>query len=224
MGDVGQEAEKDEQNIWARYVFLSVHESGGECDHSFVVVAGGVPAGGDDRNLHHSIVLYYGEERPPGEGYVSREFFGAYRRSLKNGIPMTIVFLLLGAVLAVDRLYVDQGQSAAAAAFSLGYTLLILVVASMVVYVFPVMSRFTMSNWECFRLSLLMVFRHLPFTVLMLAMLIASICLVVLIPAPMLFILPGACCYGQSFLMERLLKKYMAKPQTEEEADKWYYR
>lgn len=68
MGDVGQEAEKDEQNIWARYVFLSVHESGGECDHSFVVVAGGVPAGGDDRNLHHSIVLYYGEERPPGGG------------------------------------------------------------------------------------------------------------------------------------------------------------
>ena len=33
-----------------------------------------------------------------------------------------------------------------------------------------------------------------------------------------------ACCYGQSFLMERLLKKYMAKPQTEEEAEKWYYK
>lgn len=172
-----------------------------------------------------TIALYYTTVKSirRGEGYVSREFFSAYRRNLKNGIPMTIVFLLLAAVLVIDRLYVDQGQSAVAA-FSLGYTLLTLVVASLAVYVFPVMSRFTMSAWECFRLALLMVFRHLPFTVVLLRMLIASICLVVLIPAPMLFIIPGACCYGQSFLMERLLKKYMAKPQTEEEAEKWYYK
>ena len=172
-----------------------------------------------------TIALYYTTVKSirRGEGYVSREFFSAYRRNLKNGIPMTIVFLLLAAVLVIDRLYVDQGQSAVAA-FSLGYTLLTLVVASLAVYVFPVMSRFTMSAWECFRLALLMVFRHLPFTVALLRMQIASICLVVLIPAPMLFIIPGACCYGQSFLMERLLKKYMAKPQTEEEAEKWYYK
>lgn len=173
-----------------------------------------------------TIALYYTTVKSirRGEGYVSREFFGAYRRNLKNGIPMTVVFLLLGAVLAIDRMYVDQGQSAAAAAFSLGYTLLTLVVMSLAVYVFPVMSRFTMSAWECFRLALLMVFRHLPFTVILLGMAIGTVCLVLLIPAPMLFILPGACCYGQSFLMERLLKKYMAKPQTEEEAEKWYYR
>ncbi len=173
-----------------------------------------------------TIALYYTTVKSirRGEGYVSREFFGAYRRNLKNGIPMTVVFLLLGAVLAIDRMYVDQGQSAAAAAFSLGYTLLTLVVMSLAVYVFPVMSRFTMSSWECFRLALLMVFRHLPFTVILLGMAIGTVCLVFLIPAPMLFILPGACCYGQSFLMERLLKKYMAKPQTEEEAEKWYYR
>ena len=165
-----------------------------------------------------TIALYYTTVKSirRGEGYVSREFFGAYRRNLKNGIPMTVVFLLLGVVLAIDRMYVDQGQSAAAAAFSLGYTLLTLVVMSLAVYVFPVMSRFTMSSWECFR--------HLPFTVILLGMAIGTVCLVLLIPAPMLFILPGACCYGQSFLMERLLKKYMAKPQTEEEAEKWYYR
>ena len=173
-----------------------------------------------------TIALYYTTVKSirRGEGYVSREFFGAYRRNLKNGIPMTVVFLLLGVVLAIDRMYVDQGQSAAAAAFGLGYTLLTLVVMSLAVYVFPVMSRFTMSSWECFRLALLMVFRHLPFMVILLGMAIGTVCLVFLIPAPMLFILPGACCYGQSFLMERLLKKYMAKPQTEEEAEKWYYR
>lgn len=173
-----------------------------------------------------TIAMYYATVKSirHGEGYVTREFISAYRRNLKNGILMTVVFLVLGAVLAVDRMYMDQIGSAGAAAFSLGYTLLTLVVFALVIYVFPVMSRFTMKTWECFKLAALMVFRHLPFTVLFLALVVAGVCLVILVPAPMLFIIPGACCYGESFLMERLLKKYMAKPETEEEADKWYYK
>ena len=164
-------------------------------------------------------------DQPPGKGaeiVALNDPPGILGLSLHPAVKLRLGRDIPG-VPPVDLVDVDQGQSAVAA-FSLGYTLLTLVVASLAVYVFPVMSRFTMSAWECFRLALLMVFRHLPFTVVLLRMQIASICLVVLIPAPMLFIIPGACCYGQSFLMERLLKKYMAKPQTEEEAEKWYYK
>lgn len=173
-----------------------------------------------------TIAMYYTTVKciRRGEGYVTQEFFSAYRRNLKNGIPMTVAFLIAGVVLAVDRIYMDQVQSAAAAAFSLGYTLLTLVFLGLAVYVFPVMSRFTMQPLACFRLALLMVFRHLPSTVLMITALILGVCLVVLVPAPMLFIVPGACCYGESFLMERLLRQYMAEPATEEDAQKWYYR
>ncbi len=159
-----------------------------------------------------------------GEGYVSREFFGAYKRNLGNGIWLTIVFLLLAGVLAIDRIYMDQLGTGTANAMSLGYTLLILVAASVFLYIWPVVSRFTMGKWACFRLSLLMVFRHLPYTVLFLAMWILSICIVVLIPVPMTFIIPGGCCYLESFLMEKLLRKYMAKPETEEDLEKWYYK
>lgn len=173
-----------------------------------------------------TIAMYYTTVKSirRGEGYVTGEFIRAYRRNLKNGIPMTIVFLLLAGVLAVDRIYMDQIPSATAAAFSLGYTLLILVVFALMIYVFPVMSRFTMKTWECFKLAALMVFRHLPFTVLFLALVTGGICLVILIPAPMLFVIPGTCCYGESFLMEKLLKKYMAAPKSEEEAERWYYQ
>lgn len=172
-----------------------------------------------------SIAMYYTMVKSVrrGEGYVTREFFGAYRRNLKSGVLMTVVLFLLGAVLVVDRMYMDQVPTAAGAAFSLGYTLLTLVFFGLILYLFPVMSRFTMKPWECFKLAFLMVFRHLPSTVLFLAIAIAGVCLTVLIPAPMLFVVPGACCMAESFLMERLLKKYMAKPQTEEEAEKWYY-
>lgn len=159
-----------------------------------------------------------------GEGYVTKEFLGAYKRNLKNGILLTLVFLLLAGVLAVDRIYVDQAQTQTAAAMSLGYTLLILVVAALFLYIWPVMSRFTMGKWNCFRLALLMVFRHLPFTVVFLALWILGICLVWLIPVPMTFVVPGACCYVESLLMEKLLRKYMAKPETEEDLEKWYYK
>lgn len=159
-----------------------------------------------------------------GEGYVTKEFLGAYKRNLKNGILLTLVFLLLTGVLAVDRIYVDQAQTQTAAAMSLGYTLLILVAAGLFLYIWPVMSRFTMGKWSCFRLALLMVFRHLPFTVVFLALWILGICLVWLIPVPMTFVVPGACCYVESLLMEKLLRKYMAKPETEEDLEKWYYK
>lgn len=159
-----------------------------------------------------------------GEGYVTREFLAAYKRNLKNGILLTLIFLLLAGVLAVDRIYMDRLGTQTAAAMSLGYTLLILVCAGLFLYIWPVLSRFTMGKWACFRLSLLMVFRHLPFTILFLVIWIAGICLVVLIPVPMIFVIPGACCYGESFLMEKLLRKYMARPETEEEEEKWYYK
>lgn len=159
-----------------------------------------------------------------GEGYVTREFLGAYKKNLKNGILLMLVFLLLTGVLAVDRIYVDQVQTQAAAAMSLGYTLLLLIVAGLFIYIWPVVSRFTMGKWDCFRLALLMVFRHLPFTVVFLALWILGICVVWLIPVPMIFVAPGACCYAESFLMEKLLRKYMTKPETEEDLEKWYYK
>lgn len=81
-----------------------------------------------------------------------------------------------------------------------------------------------MGKWDCFQLALLMVFRHLPFTVVFLALWILAICIVWLIPVPMIFVVPGACCYLESFLMEKLLRKYMMKPETEEDLEKWYYK
>lgn len=173
-----------------------------------------------------SIAMYYTVVKSirRGEGYVAGEFLRAYRRNLKNGILMTLMFLGLGGILFLDRLYMDQARSEPAGALGPVYTLLTLMVMGMAVYIFPVMSRFAMRPLECFRLAFLMVFRHLPFTALLLCMEALAIFLAVLIPAPMLFVAPGACCYGKSFLMERLLKKYMAVPETEEEAQKWYYR
>lgn len=93
-----------------------------------------------------------------------------------------------------------------------------------VLYLFPVLSRFTMDVFSCFKLALFMVFKHLPTTILLLLLVAVGVVLALLIPIPMIFVMPGVCCYFGSFLMERILRKYMAKPQSKEEEEKWYYR
>ena len=81
-----------------------------------------------------------------------------------------------------------------------------------------------MDAFSCFKLALFMVFKHLPTTILLLLIVTAGIVSALLIPVPMIFVMPGVCCYVGSFLMERILRKYMAKPETKEDEEKWYYR
>ena len=111
-----------------------------------------------------------------------------------------------------------------AGALEMVYLLLAFVIAGIVLYLFPVLSRFTMDAFSCFKLALFMVFKHLPTTILLLLIVTAGIVSALLIPVPMIFVMPGVCCYVGSFLMERILRKYMAKPETKEDEEKWYYR
>lgn len=156
-------------------------------------------------------------------GYVSKEFFRIFKENVKDGIIMTVFFVVAGVVLYIDRAYMDSMKNATAAAISLLYTLIILVVMGLFQYLFPVMSRFHMSKLESFKLAGIMVFRHLPTTVALIFIMLAGLSIVMLIPIPMIFVVPGACCYFSSFLMEKVLLKYMAGPETESDKEKWYY-
>lgn len=173
-----------------------------------------------------TIAMYYAVVKVirRNHGYLTKEFFSAYKKNLKNGIIMTLIFLVMAVVLYMDRMIVDSIPTSTASVFSLGYTFIILIAVGVAIYIFPVISRFDMGKFACFKLALIMVFRHLPYTIVFFAILVAAIFLVGFIPIPFIFIVPGAACFLKSLLMEKLLKKYMAKPQTEEEEQKWYYQ
>lgn len=157
-------------------------------------------------------------------GYITQEFCRSYRQNLKKSIPMTIFFLVTAVVLYVDRAYMQQMKGQIAATAGLFYALLTLVVIALFHYIFPVMSRFTFGKTECMKMAGIMVFRHLPHTILMLGITILAVCVIWLIPIPMIFVMPGGCCYLNSFIMEKLLLQYMAEPETEEERQMWYYQ
>ena len=173
-----------------------------------------------------TIAMYYAMVKAVRceEGYVTKEFFRSYRQNLKTGIVLTVIFPGLAAVLWLDHSYTVKQVSIVAGALEMVYLLLAFVIAGIVLYLFPVLSRFTMDVFSCFKLALFMVFKHLPTTILLLLLVAVGVVSALLIPVPMIFVMPGVCCYVGSFLMERILRKYMAKPETKEDEEKWYYR
>ena len=90
------------------------------------------------------------------------------------------------------------------------YTGLLVVTGAILIYLFPVMSRFTMKLSSMVKLSFVL----------------AGLLLLVFVwfrylPIPMIFIWPGAFCFAGTFLMEKVLRKYMPAPAPGEDA--WYY-
>ncbi len=170
--------------------------------------------------------LYYAAVKSVrhGEGYVTKEFWRAYKRCLKGGIPLGIVFLAVGAFLGLDIYGMWNSEDVTAILRLFGYAALLLVELAVLIFVCPALSRFTLGCWKILRLALTMVVRH-PISALGLLLLWGGLTfLVLLVPVPFLLVLPGLGCYVTSLRMEKLLQKYMHKPESEEEKDMWYYK
>ena len=102
------------------------------------------------------------------------------------------------------------------------YIALMAITAAILVYLFPVLSRFTMRMSAMIKLSFVMAVRYLGYTILIVAgtALLAFLQFYYL-PMPTVLFLPGAWCYICTFMIEKALRKYM--PASEKDADAWYY-
>lgn len=163
--------------------------------------------------------LYYAVAKSVrhGQGSVAKEFLRGYREAFVPGICMTV---LLGAFcFLVEMLsYYVVGQLMPSGVF----LLLILFAAFEMCYAGPVLSRFRIGVFCSLKLCFVMSVQFAHYTLLFL---LGTILLVVgqflFFPIAMMFILPGAWCWISSFLMERVLLRYM--PAKEKDDMKWYY-
>lgn len=158
------------------------------------------------------------------QGYIFKEYLHSFKENLKNGTIITTIVLALAIILYLDISYVSSTSNQMGLLMPIYYIIIILMV-SILIYIFPNLSRFKMGKKELLKLSFYMAFRHLPITVLLIILLIATALLIWLIPIPCILFMPGTLCYFNSYLMEWILIKYMAKPTKDsEEAKKWYYK
>lgn len=153
-------------------------------------------------------------------GYPVREFFSSVKRTLKKGILLTLLAAVWLGLLFFGRYCAETGQWKGLPGAGL-YDAFIIVSICVMIYVFPVLSRFETKLTEILSLSFLMSIRFLPVTVLSIAWLAAVVLLMIyVLPIPCIFFVPGLWCLAQTFLLERVLRAYT--PEAEPGEEQWF--
>ena len=175
--------------------------------------------------LYYATVKVIRRER----GYLFREFFKSFKLNFKRaavlGVVLTIMFVVLGFDLVWAYANLNGSGSTGSILFGVFIAITFLLVCFST-YVFPILSRFDMTVKQLVKAGAFMSIRHLPSTLAMVIVTAAGIVGTLFIPL-LIFIAPAAVVLINSFLMERILKKYMPKSEetTEEEhsgKDEWY--
>lgn len=182
--------------------------------------------------LYYAVAKSVRRER----GYPTKEFFRAFKRNLKNGTVLTVIFGGFAALILYNREVLWQasaGEREMLSEFMMGssdggaltlyviYDGILIFLAMLAVYLFPVLSRFAMKLSDIVKLSFVMSLRFFYFTILLVAG--TSILLYLqwkVLPMPTILLLPGGWTYLSSYLLEKAMKKYIPAPKEGEDA--WY--
>ena len=165
-----------------------------------------------------------------GRGTPIFEFFASMKRTLLKGIIITLEIIAVGAALYIGyRQAVAMNEAAAAGmsthdgkVFATVYVILGVLLMALSVYIFPILSRFTMRTVDMWKLAFVMGIRYIPVTAAVIAGTAVLIWLQIYVfPIPCIAFVPGCWCFVVTFMMEKVLLHYMPKPKNGEDA--WYY-
>lgn len=154
--------------------------------------------------------------------YPLTEYWASFKRTLGQGSAVTVGSGLWIALLWYLRTAALSSGGGNENFASCVYLVLMAVTAAVLIYLFPVMSRFSLNIVSLIKLAFVMAVRYIGYTVVLL---LGTVILVWIwfyfLPLPTIFIWPGIWCYLSTFMIEKALRKYMPAPSEGEDA--WYY-
>lgn len=157
-------------------------------------------------------------------GTVISEFFRAFKLNFKQSAVCTLIYAAVFLFLIFDCAYFYGNPDENSLFFLYLFYLMILMTAANVIYLCPLLSRFSMENFRLFKTATVLMFRHLLSTILLLLLFAGALLGVWLMPWGVL-LFPGLMTYLQTFLMEKVLRSCAPEPEEgSEEAQKWYYQ
>ena len=177
--------------------------------------------------IYYAMVKVIRRER----SYLFKEFFRSFKLNFKQGAILTLIYGIMAAVIYVDLRYMlDLAKEGSKVGSMMLGAFLVLVIFAIftVVYMFPVLSRFTMSVKDLFKMSFYMSVKHIGWTVLFAALFIGTAIMLFFsffYMPPLIVFLPGLYTLLVSFPMEHIFKKYMpVEEESDEESgiDRWY--
>lgn len=160
--------------------------------------------------------------------YTWSTFWHSFKSNFRQGAVLGVLQLVVGAgLLFCYSFAVKMNPDVYIAQVYYWVTIALILLYFMIsIYMYPLLSRFSMKNIEIIRMSLFLSFRHLPTTILGMLGFAAVILFWDrgLMFSPLVLVAPSVYVFLLSFPMEKVLHKYMPKKEdlTEEEQMAWY--
>ena len=171
--------------------------------------------------------LYYASVKSirRDRSYPIKEFFKAFKRDFKQSFIVGLILVLAAAIIYVDIRFVVDYIKNDFTAMRYVYLVIGLVISLISVYIFPLISRFSLKISGLFRLSFYLAIRHLLTTIVSIILLFGGFVLVYISAGLALLFVPVLVNLLISIMMEKVLIKCMDMVQTDENyenKDQWY--
>ena len=140
------------------------------------------------------------------EPYIWKNFWKAFRQNFKQSTIIWLISIAAAFFLGMDYYIINSQNTALFAAVRIGLWAVTIVLFSMFIYIFPIISHFECTLKQAVKNSIYMTIGHLPFSALLVK------------TAGMVIILSGICgfsimAYFACIILDRIFKKY--EPETE---------
>ena len=171
--------------------------------------------------------LYYASVKSirRDRSYPIKEFFKAFKRDFKQSFIVGLILVLAAAIIYVDIRFVVDYIKNDFTAMRYVYLVIGLVISFISVYIFPLISRFSLKISGLFRLSFYLAIRHFLTTIVSIILLFGGFVLVYISAGLALLFAPVLVNLLISIMMEKVLVKCMTMVQTDEDnenKDQWY--
>lgn len=156
-------------------------------------------------------------------GYIFREYITAFKDNFKQTTPVWLLTVLFGTIMGIDWyvMFAYVQDEDVLGALIVVFLVGMIVLTAWAFYLFPFMARFENTRRQSMKNAILLVVAHLPMTIVMLALAAVIAVLIYMIPL-FLGLLPAVFSWVQSYILERIFRKYMTEEDRAREEEKNY--
>lgn len=154
------------------------------------------------------------------EGNITRAFFRSFRENFKQGTIIWLILLAAGIVLGIDGyiLYHMRFSNAFWTIVTAIFLVAVIAYAIIMMYIFPLLSRFQNTTTAMFKNSIMIGMRFLLCTALMAVIYFVMILIVIRFFTPMIIFGEGLCALLCSYLLSNILLLCQKQSSTNAES------
>lgn len=178
-----------------------------------------VTAGASTTALYYTTAKVIRRDR----GYIFGEFWSCFKSNFVTSTIYSVIIIALYFIFKFNFTVINTTDNTMMTMLFYVYWLLVYMLYSCGVYLFPVLSRFKNTRVQLVKMSMLLSMKHLPSTIVIQVIVLAAGLTMWIIPLTTCFV-PALAALLVSLVMEKVFRHYMPKPEEGvlEEDLEWY--